>query len=259
MAYEYKGPVAYFEQIVPASVSYSRLAIAGDAERPYAATFCARSQDNPHGCIAGTFIAIHDSKSPTASAWPLYTEGWARKGSHPEGVVVAEELAIIEQRDACIDIDPFHITRYGQTNGQRIGIGKPEANGGEVSAFAAWLSAETTGKALARMGLVIGALALKLYDGIGRAINLARNHAIVWWSMHGPVSMIVCDTGSPDMKVAIRLGNGAIHFEDPKGQSQFSFNLLNGVFYMGANAVGPNGTLYFWAGGRRYAVKATPA
>lgn len=257
MAYEYKGPVTYFEQIVPASVSLSRFAVAGDAERPYAATFCARSSNNPHGSIALTGIGVHDSTTAMANIWPLYLEGWALKGSHQNGVV-APEIAVINQRGTCTDINPYDMSPLGQINALRLGIGKPGCGSTDVSAFIAALHVEETGNAVARMGLVFGAWALKMINGIGRALVLARNHAIQWYSATGPTSMIVCDTADPSQRITIRLGNGALHFEDANGQSQFSFNVKTGALYLGAGGVGPNGTLRLFAAGQPYLIKATP-
>lgn len=257
MKYAY-GPVTYYEGIAPCSMSFSRLAVAGDKEAPYGGCFGGRTSDNPHGTIGLMGIAIHDSPMPTANGWSLYTEDWLMPGSHRMGVCMPE-FAIINKRGECTDVDPYHCTDYGQVNAHRLGIGKPGAEGGEISCGQIFLSAETTGKAVARIGHVIAESAVKFVNGIAKAWNFARGHALQWWAPDGPTSFIVCTTAGKDYACEIDIGNSAIHFRNAvTKEPHFSFDLIDGVFYMGAKAVGPNGTIRLWAGGQPYLIKATP-
>lgn len=252
------GPVWRVEEQVPNTTIWSLLSIAGDVGMPNCVTMGSWSSGTPDGTITATIVGVHDSSSPKAAQWPLYIEGWTLKGSHENGTVF-NEIAMINMRGSCSDITPYHIGAAGQINALRLGVGKPPEGGGEISAFITMLNVEGTMRSVARLGMVVADGALKIVNGIGRALNFARNHAIVWWDQWGrETSVIKGTTVGAEHKVSIELGNGAIHFAGPDGVNQFSFNCSTGAFYMGSGAIGPNGTIRMFVAGRAYLLKAAP-
>lgn len=252
------GPVWKIEQQVPNTTIWSLLSIAGDVGMPNCVTMGSWSSGTPDGTITAIIVGVHDSASPKASQWPLYIEGWTLPGSNPDGTLF-NEIAMINKRGSCADISPHWMGNPGQINALRLGVGKPPEGGGEISAFLAMLNVEATAKAVARLGMVIGADALKIVKGIGRAINLAKDHAIVWWDKWGrETSTIKCTTTHEEWKVGIELANGVINFSGPDGVDQFTFNCSTGALYFGSGAQGPNGTIRVYVAGRPYLLKATP-
>lgn len=260
------GPVHLIERQVPNTTIWSRQSIAGEGDAPNAQTLCSWSSGTPDGTITQTIIGVHDSPSPNASQWAQYFELWALKGSHPNGTVFTE-MALINQRGSCADINPYYINPPGQFTGPRIGVGKPGYPAGEVSALGTFVNVEGANDSLSRLGLVFDATVLKMYSGIkaipraiGRAICLARDQAIQWYDQWGrPSSMIVCDTSNADHGVCIRLSDDTIHFgSHANGWDHFSFNCETGALYLGSGALGPNSTIRVFVAGRPYLLKAVP-
>jgi hypothetical protein len=265
MKLEY-GPVQWIEQLSPATTMWSIMSISSTPQLPYGLTVGSRSSDTENGTLTATFIGVHDSPKPNASQWPLYVEGWTRPGSHPNGTIFPE-IGMINQRGSCSDITPYTIGAPGQINALRLGVGKPGCNSSDISAFITFLNVEGLPPAVARLGLVFDAWCLKMVSGIkaipnaiGRAINLATNHAIQWWDKNGkPSSTIVCDTTDAQHGVCIRLSNDSIHFgSHADGWDHFSFNCKTGAFYMGSGAIGPNNTIRVFVAGRSYLLQAKP-
>lgn len=253
------GPVQKIEAECPNTLRWAYQSIAGvqwDAPNPQ--LLGAWSSGTHDGAIAQTIIAVHDGASPRQAIWGQYVELIARPGSSAEGTV-HDEWALINQRGSCADISPHWPNNPGVFTGPRVGVGKPGSNGGEVSALGVYVNVEGTESSVARLGMVFGHNVVKLVNGLRRVINMAKDHALVWWDEWGrETSYITCTTTRQDNRVGIRLANGAINFVGPDGFDHFSFNCSTGAFYMGSGAVGPNGTIRIWVAGRPYLLKATP-
>jgi hypothetical protein len=253
------GPVNKIEAQVPNTTIWSRMNIAGEGDKPVAQVLGSWSSGTPDGTITQTIVGVHDSTSERASQWPLYLESWALAGSHPNGTCFSE-FAIINQRGSCADIDPYHVGNPGQLECLRLGVGKPGWPAtGEVSAYEVFLNVEGTQTSVARLGQVWHDAAVKFKNGVARIINFARNHSLQWWNQWGQeTSRIYCSTNEQQWGVQIELGEGSIHFKNAEGVHQFTFNCHTGALYLGAGALGPNGTIRMYVAGRPFLIKATP-
>ena len=252
------GPIEKIEEACPNTVGWGRLVIAGEWQKPNPIVIGAWSSSTHDGAITMVRLGVHDSPSARCLIWSDYSELIALPGSSKEGTLF-EEIALINKRGSCADIDPFHIAEPGMFCGPRIGVGKPGSNGGEVSALATYLNVEGTDKAVARLGLVFHNLAVKFVNGLARVINLARNQSIQWWAKDGhQTSRIWSSTTEEQWRVGIEMANGVVNFIGPDGHAHFTFNCTNGALYLGSGALGPNNTIRVFVAGRPYLLKATP-
>lgn len=256
------GPVAWVEQLCPHSVSASVLSVAGDPSigMVYPATFASRTSDA--GGIALMGISCQDLATPGGGAWASYFEAWTTGTAHWSNSNFAAEYAVINQRKTYASITPYRMGgNGGPIGGVHIGGGKPGANGQTFSCFASFANVEALLTSVGEKGLVIGYNALKMLTRLGRkfyeAISLAKGYGLQWYDSVGNVSSsLVCNVDNALYAPHIEYTNGAIHFLDAQGVSQFSFDCMTGTLYLGSGAVGPNGTIRFVVAGVPYLVTA---
>lgn len=260
------GPIAWVEQLCPHSVSASVLSVAGDPSigMVYPATFASRTSDA--GGIALMGISHQDLKTAGGGAWSLYLEAWTAGDAHWSNTNFVVEGAVINQRPNCADITPYRMGGDGgATGGIHVGGGKPGANGQEFSFFASFANVEALVTSVARKGIVFGYNAIKMITRLGRkfgeVLSMAKGHGLQWYDSVGNVSSsLVCNVDNALYAPHIEYTNGAIHFLDAQGMSQFSFNTITGNLYLGntgwstAPLKGYVGSVSLYVGGRKFRV-----
>lgn len=234
------------------------VALGNNSYAPYGAFSGSRTSDG--GGIGHMALAYQDGKSAGGGAWGHYVECFVAPDAHQDNTAFGVEYGIINKRNSCADINPYHISNPGIVDGVRVGVGKPGDGGQEISSLMTFTNTENGPNSIARKGLVFASNVLKFVGGIANAINFAMGHAIRWFDQYGrPGPSIYSEAGSnSDYASHIKFTNGAIHFADASGGHQFSFNTITGTMYFGSGAVGPGGTIRVFVGGRPYLLTARP-
>lgn len=257
------GPVGWVEQLVPNSAGASVLTVAGDPSSGlvFPATFASRTSDG--GGIGDMAISMNDLPTRAAGAWGRYTEAWVGPKAHPDSTQFGHEYAIINLRGTCADVTPGWPNTPGAVVGVRIGIGKdPKLGSGEISALQSLVNVDGFGnpRAVARKGIVFHAWVLKFIKGIAEAISLAKGHAIAWYDSTDRRGVLIhSDLDNANYGVGVKFTNGALHLYNLRtGDHHFSFNTETGALYLGTGAIGPNGTIRLFAGGKSFLLAAKP-
>jgi hypothetical protein len=258
------GPVYWAEQLVPHSVNASVLSVAGDPSigMVYPATFASRTSDA--GGIALIGISYQDLRTPGGGAWAGYFEAWTAEDADWSNTNFSNEHAIINKRRSCADITPYRMGGDGGVvGGLHLGGGKPGANGQEFSCFGSCANVEALPTSVGRKGWVFGYNAIKMVAHLGRKFGeilaMAKGHGFRWYDPTGQQSSsIIGNVDNATYAPHIEFTNGAIHFLNANGESQFSFNTETGALYLGNGSVGPGGTIRVFVGGRPYLLTARP-
>lgn len=247
------------------------VAIGNGNYAPYGSFSASRTSDG--GGIADMALAYQDVKVSGGGAWGRYTEAFVAADAHHDNTIFGHEYGIINKRDSCADITPYRISQWGIVDGVRIGVGKPGAGGREISSMGTFANVEGTVFSVARKGLIFAYDAIKMVAHLGRklgeVLSLAKGHGIRWYDAVGlPGTTIQCNVDNALFAPHIEFTNGAVHFLDAKGVSQFSFNTETGVPYYGNTAYAPTplpqcpgsiGTLHFYVGGKPVKTPIYPA
>lgn len=236
------------------------VAIGNGNYAPYGAFSGSRASDG--GGIGHMSLAYQDRTTDGGGVWGHYVECFVAPDAHTNNTAFGVEYGIVNKRPSCADIDPYHISNPGIVDGVRIGVGKPGANGREISSLMTFPNTENSATSIARKGLVFASNVLRFFGGIANAVNFAMGHAICWFDQYGRRGPMIYaeEGGNADYASRVKFTNGAIHFTDAAGVHQFSFNTMTGVPYYGNTAFNPvplpqcpgsMGTLTFYVGGRK--------
>lgn len=238
-------------------------AVGNNSHKPYGSFSASRTSDG--GGIGRMSLSMQDLATPGGGAWGDYVEAFIASFAHRDNTQFGVEYALVNERDTCPDVTPHQISPPGVFSGIHLGVDKPGRNGNEISSFINFLSVTGKARAVAKKGLVFAYNAIKMVSLLGRKFGevmaMAKGHGFRWYdSVGNPGSTIVCNTDNATYAPHIEFTNGAIHFLDASGASQFSFNTMTGNLYLGNTGwseAPPKryvGSVSLFVGGRKFRV-----